>query len=346
MEGSIVAISIKDIARALDVSPSTVSRAWNNKPGVSAATRQQILRASEELGYSPNELARGLKLRQSSSLGLIVPNIQNQVYAEIASSLESACTGEGYLVILCNSGRDPLREDTLVQMLRAKRVDGVVLIPGQEPLRLVYPLRHAHIPAVVLEHNLPGEHCIIVDDLAGGRLGAQHLLDLGHCRIAMISRTRHSGTSALRVTGYRQVLAEAGIAFDPELLVECESGHEPTYLAMKRLLALDRPPTAVFTHNDVQALGAMHAIQSTGLSIPDDVSVVGFDDISSSAHLFPPLTTVRYPKQEVGRLAAETILKLAAGNNPPEPQTRILPVDLVVRGSTAPCCSDGAGAKR
>ncbi len=331
-----MAVSIKDIARALDVSPSTVSRARNNKPGVSAETRKRILRAIEELGYSPNELARGLKLQQSSTVGLVIPNIHNQVYAEIASSLENVCTSEGYLVILCNSGRDPRREDTLVHMLRAKRVDGIVMIPGQDPLRLVEPLRRAHIPTVILEHDVPGEYCVIVDDLAGGRLGTQYLLDLGHRRIAMISRTRHSGTSALRVTGYRQVLEEAGIPFDAELLVECESGHEAAYQAMKRLLALDNPPTAVFTHNDVQALGVLHAVQSAGLSVPGDVSVIGFDDISSSAYFYPPLTTVRYPKQEVGRLAAETVLALVRGNDLPGPWTRILPVELVIRGSTAP----------
>ncbi|MGQ9600735.1 MAG: LacI family DNA-binding transcriptional regulator [Anaerolineae bacterium] len=339
-------VSIKDIARAIGVSPSTVSRAWNNKPGVSVETRKQILRAIEELGYSPNELARGLKLQQSSTVGLVIPNIHNQVYAEIASSLENACTTEGYLVILCNSGRDPRREDTLLYMLRAKRVDGVVIIPGQEPLRLVEPLRRTRIPVVILEHVVPGEYCIIVDDLAGGRLGTQHLLDLGHRRIAMISRTRHSGTSALRVTGYRQVLEEAGISFDDELLVECESGHEAAYLAMRRLLTLDDPPTAVFTHNDVQALGALHAIQSAGLSVPGDISVVGFDDISSSAYFYPPLTTVRYPKQEVGKLAAETVLALVRGNDLPGPWTRILPVELVIRGSTAPCRFSPLSVKR
>ncbi len=329
-------VSIKDIARALNVSPSTVSRARNYRRGVSDATRERVLRVIEESGYSPNELARGLRLQQSSTFGLIIPNIHNQIYAEVASSLESICGSQGYAVVLCNSRRDARREEMLVQMLRAKRVDGVVMIPGQEPQRLIRILKEARIPVVVLEHAVPGESCLIVDDLRGGLIGTQHLLDLGHRRIGIISRTRHSGTSALRVTGYRQALEAAGVGFDPALLIECEAGHEPAGQAMQRLLALEHPPTAVFTHNDVQALGAMHAIHSAGLTIPGDVSVVGFDDISTSTHLFPPLTTVRYPKEEIGRLAAETILKLAKGEDGLEPQIVTLPVSLVVRGSTAP----------
>lgn len=329
-------VTIKDIAQELGVTSMTVSRALNDQPGVSSETRARIIKTIEKLGYYPNELARSLRLKQSSTIGLIIPNLDNQVYAEIARSLENVCTDEGYLVLLCNSGRDPEREQNFVQMLRAKQVDGVVMIPGQEPLKLIQPLQDARIPAVILEHDIPEHCCIVVDDLEGGRIGTQHLLSLGHRRIGMISRTRHSGTSALRVTGFQQVLEEAGITFNSNLVVECGAGHEAAYQAMQQLLALDNPPTAVFTHNDIQALGAMHAIRSAGLSIPDDISVLGYDDIASSAHLAPPLTTVRFPKTEMGQQAAQTILELVKQQEHKPCGTITLTIELVVRGSTAP----------
>jgi DNA-binding LacI/PurR family transcriptional regulator len=330
------AITRKDVAERAGVSTSVVSYVINNGPRpVSPETRARVEKAIEELGYYPNELARSLRLKQSSTIGLIIPNLSNQVYAEIAINMESVCRAEGYLVLLCNSGRDVEQERKFVQMLRSKQVDGVVMTPSQDPLELIQPLQNAHIPTVVLEHKLPEQHCIVVDDLKGGRIGTQHLLDLGHRRIAMIDRTRHSQTSALRATGYRQVLEEAGIAFDPDLIVKSEAGHDAACQAMRQLLALEDPPTAVFTHNDVQALGAMHAIQSAGLCIPDDISVVGYDDTVGSAFLSPPLTTVRFPKKEMGQQAAQMVVQLARRQEMLPAHTAVLPVELVVRGSTA-----------
>jgi DNA-binding LacI/PurR family transcriptional regulator len=201
-------------------------------------------------------------------------------------------------------------------MLRAKHVDGVVMIPSQDPLGLIQPLQQARIPTVILEHDLSGQHCVAVDDAQGGWLGAQHLLVLGHRRVGLIRRTPSTATSSQRFTGYRQALQEAG--------------------AMRQLLALAEPPTAVFTHNDVLALGAMHAIRSAGLDIPGDMSVVGYDDIASAAYLGPPLTTVMFPKEEMGRRAAEMILRLARHRGELSPRTLTLPVKLVVRSSSGP----------
>jgi DNA-binding LacI/PurR family transcriptional regulator len=330
------AITRKDVAERAGVSTSVVSYVINNGPRpVSPETRARVEKAIEELGYYPNELARSLRLKQSSTIGLIIPNLNNHVYAEIAINMESICRAEGYLVLLCNSGRDVEQEQKFVQMLRSKQVDGVVMIPSQDPLELIQPLQNAHIPTVILEHDLPAQHCIVVDDLNGGRIGTRHLIELGHRRIAMIDRTHHSQTSALRAIGYRQTLAEARIAFDPNLIVKSEAGYEAACQAMRQLLTLENPPTAVFTHNDVQGLGALHAIQSAGLSVPDDISVIGYDDTASSAFLSPPLTTVRFPKKEMGQQAAKMIMQLAKSQETLPAQIIVLPVELVVRGSTA-----------
>lgn len=329
-------VTRQDVARRAGVSVAVVSYVINNGPRpVALTTRAKVESAIAELGYYPNELARSLRLRQSSTVGLLIPNVTNPVYAEIARSMESICMQEEYLVLLCNSGRDPVQEKRCVQLLRAKQVDGVVMIPNQEPLELIWPLQQAGIPTVVLEHDLPEVHCIALDDLQGGRIGTEHLLSLGHRRIAFIKRPSSSATSAQRVTGYRQALEEAGLAFDPALVIESEAGQMGGYQAMQLLLALAEPPTAVFTHNDVLALGAMHAIRQAGLAIPGDMSVIGYDDIASSAYLAPPLTTVKFPKEAMGCRAAEIILQLARAKQNLPPRALRLSPELIVRDSTA-----------
>jgi LacI family transcriptional regulator len=330
-------ITRKDVAERAGVSVAVVSYVINNGPRpVSASTRAKVERAIEELGYYPNELARSLRLQQTSTIGLIIPNLTNPVYAEIATCMEGVCTREGYLVLLGNSGREPEREKKLVQMLRAKQVDGVVMIPDQDPMELIELLQQARIPSVILEHALLGQHCITLDDLEGGRLGTRHLLGLGHQRISFIRRTPSSATSSQRFTGYRQALEAAGLCFDPELVVESGPGQEAGYCAMQHLLRLPDRPTAVFTHNDVLAIGAIHAIRSAGLSVPGDISVVGYDDTVVSAYLGPPLTTVKFPKQEMGERAAHMILQLAQQRDELPAQTLTLPVELMVRASTGP----------
>ncbi len=330
-------ITYKDVAEHAGVSVATVSYVLNNGPRpVSAEARLRVESAIAELGYYPNEVARSLRLQQSSTIGLIIPNATNPVYAEIAQEVEHICSAAGFLVLLCNSGNQPAREEKFVTMLRAKGVDGVVIMPHHDPLALIAPLQQAYIPTVVLEHDLPGTHCIASADLEGGHLGTAHLIELGHRRIGLIKRPPTSTLSTERFTGYCQALAHAGIAFDPDLVVESLTGHAAGAAAMSRLLALSDPPTAVFTHNDVMAIGAIHAIHCAGLSVPEDISVVGYDDIASAAYTFPPLTTVRHPKAELGTLAANTILTMIRRDSELTPQTTILAVELVLRASTAP----------
>ena len=330
-------VTRKDVAERAGVSVTVVSYVVNNGPRpVSPATRARVEKAIEELGYYPNELARSLRRQRSLTIGLLIPNLTNPVYAEIARNMEDVCTEAGYLVLLCDSARDSAQEKRFVRMLRAKQVDGVVMIPSQNPLELIAILQAARIPSVVLEHDLPETHFIAIDDLEGGRLGTQHLLSLGHRRIGLIRRYPSSALSTERFTGYRQAIESAGFAFDPSLVVQCEAGQAAGYQAMQQLLALPEPPTAVFTHNDVLALGAMHAIWEAGLSIPDDISIVGYDDIVSSGYLTPPLTTVMFPKAEMGRQAAHTILQLVQDGDDLPPRKVVLPVELVVRASTGP----------
>lgn len=330
-------VTRKEVAERAGVSVAVVSYVVNNGPRpVSPETQARVKKAIKELGYYPNELARSLSRKQTATIGLIIPSLINPVYAEIANSLESVCAAEGYMVMLCGTGRDPDKEKRLAQTLRAKQVDGVVVIPSQAPQVVVTPLQQAHIPMVVLEHDLPNTHCIAIDDLQGGRLATQHLLSLGHCRIGMIKREPTSALSSLRFVGYREMLEKAGIPFDPDLVIESKAGQVAGYNAMQKLLALPNPPTAVFTHNDVLAVGAMRAIHDAGLTVPYDISVVGYDDTISSSYLNPPLTTVKFPVAEMGRRAGQIILELVQKEGSLPAQTVMLPVKLIVRASTAP----------
>ncbi len=330
-------VTRKEVARQAGVSTATISYVINNGPRpVAAETRERILRAIEQLGYYPNELARSLRRQQTTTIGLVIPDLLNPVYASLARSLEKICFEHGYVIIVCSTNRDMDKERRFAELLRAKQVDGVVFLPDSASLEAIDILCEAHVPVVVLEHDVPGQHCITLNDLRGGMIGTEHLLDLGHRRIGFIQQEPNYTTSRRRLEGASLALRQAGLEPDPALIVACESDHAAGAAAMDRLLALVEPPSAVFAHNDVIALGAMHAIQKAGLSVPGDISVMGYDDIASAAFFAPPLTTISYPKDAMARSAAQRLLMMIDPHcEPPAPTTELLPVELVIRQSTA-----------
>lgn len=332
-------ITRKDVAERAGVSVAVVSYVVNDGPRpVTPGTRAKVEKAIEELGYYPNELARGLRLQQSSTIGLITPDFTNPVWGEIAEGIQEVCLPNGYLMLFVYSGDSPDREDQILLMFRAKHVDGVIMQPvTSDPQGAIEPLRQARIPVVLLQHDCCGVHCVVLADVQGGQLATQHLLDLGHRRVGLITgRLPGAARAEERLAGYRQTLEAAGIELDPALVVESDITHSAGYQAMQQLLALNRVPTAVFCHNDLLAVGAMHAIRTAGLSIPGDVSVVGYDDTAGSAHLAPPLTTIRFSRKETGRQAATILFRAIERPEDSEPTTVKVPVKLVVRDSTGP----------
>jgi LacI family transcriptional regulator len=216
----------------------------------------------------------------------------------------------------------------------------VVIIPSESPEEILEPLQQAHIPIVVLEHDLPNIHCVAINDVQGGQLATEHLLSLGHRRIGMIRRKPSSAMSKLRYEAFRNSLQAAGVPFEPELVVECDAGQASGFAAMQHLLALAEPPTAVFTHNDVLAIGAISATYHAGLTVPNDISIVGYDNTIQATYSNPPLTTVKIPIADMGRVAGKTILDLARNSNSFPPQITTLPVELIVRASTAQLSAD------
>ncbi|MCA9839343.1 MAG: LacI family DNA-binding transcriptional regulator [Trueperaceae bacterium] len=327
-------VTRQEVADRAKVSVAVVSYVINNGPRpVAPQTRARVEQAIAELGYYPNESARNLSRQNSHTIGLVIPSISNVVYAEIAEGLDSVCGENGYQLLILDSHASTKRERKLVNLLRSKQVDGVVMQPIQEPTQLIKPLKAAGIPTVLIDQQIPDVHCIMFNDFEGGQLATEHLLSLGHKRIAIIREKDRQSLSQRRYEGYLESLRTAGIIARETLVEKAESSHQGGFEAMQRLLALEHLPTAVFTHNDVIALGAMHAIFQAGLTIPNDISIVGYDDITSAAFYNPPLTTIRLAKHKIGQEAGKIIfdsLKTKATTF----RTLAIDVDLVVRSST------------
>ncbi len=332
----------KDVALRAGVSTATISYVINDGPRpVAPQTRERILRAIEELGYYPNELARSLRINHTSTIGLVIPDLTNPFYADLARALENITFSRGYVIIVCNASREADKELRFAELLRAKQVDGVVFLPDSDSMDAIFTLIRAHIPVVVLERqDIPGLHCVAIDDFQGGVIATEHLLNLGHRRIAFLHQHTSHTTSQRRLEGYVTALRTANIAPDPALIVDCEATLASGAAVMGRLLIGFPDVTAVFAHNDVIALGAMHAIHQAGLSIPDDISVIGYDNIDAAAFYYPPLTTICYPSEEVANAAAQQLFVMLEGEtNHLGSHTNtieLVPVNLVLRQSTGP----------
>jgi LacI family transcriptional regulator len=252
----------------------------------------------------------------------------------MARIIENVGYANGYTVILCNSNLDAGREASYVNLLRTRRVEGAVIIPTTA--ESVAELLAADIWTIVLEYEIEGAYCLVADDLAGGRMVTRYLLDLGHCRIACITQAGDKTSSQKRVEGYLDALIQANVPIDRSLMIETEAetaaGEEATF----RLLAQADPPTAIFAHNDAQAIGVLSALHKRGLDVPGDVSVVGYDDIEQAAYINPPLTTVAHPKQRMGERAAYLLIDLMQGRSVPPPHIAVLDVSLIERESSGP----------
>jgi len=339
--------TMKDVATLAGVSVTTVSHVLNDSRVVRPEVRERVLTAMDELEYKRNALARSLRQKHSHTIGLILPDATNPFFAEIARSISDESALRGYSMIICNTDGDPKKEDDYFHVLAEKRVDGIVLIEASSPRGDASSLGKFGIPAVMMDRYsvLRGVDTIRIDNSGGGRCATEHLLSLGHARIACIAGPSEITPSAERVSGYRSALSESGIPFREEYVLRGdfhpESGHETA----TRLLRLPDRPTAIFACNDLMAFGAIRAACEMGLSVPNDISVVGFDDIRLAAFFNPPLTTVAQPHRDMGRIA---VALLAERICEPELPVRspLLPTELVRRSSTAAISSGRDRKKR
>jgi DNA-binding LacI/PurR family transcriptional regulator len=307
--------SIKDIARLAHVSHSTVSRALQNSPLVNARTAEKIRQIALASGYRASAVARGLVTRRTRTIGLVVTTVADPFTSEVVSGVEQAANDHGYSVFLADSNADPEREKKVVQSFAEQRVDGIVVTSSRVGALYIPLLSEMRVPIVLVNNQYPGAfvHSVMIENVAGSRAAANHLVQLGHTRIAYIGDQFGYESDTERLAGYREALEGAGIPLFPELIVHGDGKPEAAVRAMEELLALAEPPTAVFCYNDRSALGAMRAIRLHGLRVPEDISVVGFDDLFLASYTDPPLTTVRQPMRLMGQLAMESLFKLMSG---------------------------------
>jgi len=330
-------VTRNDVARLAGVSPALVSYVLNNGPRpVSEKTRLRVLKAIRDLDYQPSAVARNLRLQRTSTLGLILPDTQNPYFSEVTRGIEWIAFENDYTVILCHSGYSMERELQYVNALRAQRVAGVIWIPATASLEPYNRLVKFGVPTVLLDRFIPGQKvtAVVADNLRGGYLATQYLIQLGHQRIGAISRPVDLSHSQGRIQGYLAALREAGLPIDERLIVPGGYWLENGRKAFEQLMTLEDPPTALFAYNDIMAIGALRAAHQHGLKIPDDFSIIGFDNIPEADFTSPALTTISQPKFDMGRTGTELLLRLISGENPSVESLPPLDVDLIVREST------------
>lgn len=330
---------MKDVAERARVSVSTVSHVLNGTRKVSEGTRGDVLAAVEELSYRPNLLAKGLKTRRTYTIGLLISDIQNAFFTSVVRGVEDVALSRGYHLFLCNTDEDPGREEEYITELAKKRVDGLMVAPSARREDRDGRLRGGDVPFVFVDRDVEGIEAdvVSVDNRAGMRLIAEHLVGLGHRRIAMISGPLDKASGYERHLGLRDSLADLEVELEDALVrfgdFRTAGGRE----GAGELLGLPSPPTALVTANNQMTLGALLTIDEMGLRVPDDVSVVGFDDPEWASLTGPPLTTLAQPTYEMGVRAARMLLdRIEAGSGGGESRKVLLEPWLVVRKSTAP----------
>jgi len=334
------AITIRDIARIAGVSPGTVSRAINNSPLVNPETRQKVMQVVRALNYVPNRMAQRLATGKTLSLAVIVPFFTSPSVIERLKGVVSTLARSRYDLIIHNIEDPEQRADCFRTIPRQDRVDGVLVIsisPTDEEVPL---LAEASVPVVLIDAHHPALttlHQITVDDVAGGKAVTEYLIGLGHTRIGFIGDPADNPfnftSSRDRARGYRQALAAAGIPYRPEYYAEGPHGRRAARESARRMLTLPERPTAIFAASDVQAVGVLEAARELGLRVPQDLSIVGYDDVEIAEIL--GLTTMRQMLFESGQRGVELLLKTLE-NPETEPVYEVLPTELVVRDTTGP----------
>lgn len=323
-------ISIKDIARQAGVSHSTVSRALTDSPLVNSDTKARIRRIAAEMGYTPSAIARAMSTRRTRTVGLVVTTIADPFVANVVRGIEETALDHGYSVILCNSTGDPEREIAAVRALREKWVDAVIVTSSWVG-SFYSQLSEIHVPVVLVNNQQAGEYSFSVrsDDLYGGQLAGHYLLGLGHRSSAYITGPKHATSSELRLEGLRR----AGASVPAEWLVHGDGLPEGGVRAVEQLVSSAPLPSVIFCYNDQTAMGVLYALKAHGLRVPQDISVLGYDDIAAAPYLNPPLTTVAQAKHRLGQLAMHMVLDLL-DNKETVRDVLIEPV-LIVRSSCA-----------
>jgi DNA-binding LacI/PurR family transcriptional regulator len=333
--------SLLDVAQHAGVSPATVSRVLNNTAHVRENVRERVMASVQALGYQASASSSSTTSARQNAIALIIPDILNPYFTEIVRGVQDEASGDKLMPLLLDTAEDPQRELEFLRMLASQPVCGIIVCGSRIPHQdLVAIQSQLHTPLVIINRTLrlPNVACIMVDLKSATYRATHHLLDLHHTRIAYLSGPGKSETSLARRTGIEAALMEAGLALRPEWCPISFPDVDGGFQAMSALLTLpqDNRPTAVIAYNDLMALGILHTIRSHRLRVPEDISVIGVDNISMAAHANPPLTTLSQPKHRMGRMAMQTLRRMIEGHPPPEEGYTLMECPLIVRESTAP----------
>lgn len=335
-ENSSKSITIFDVAREAGVSYSTVSRVVNNFPRVNPQTRARVQAAMEKLGYVANLQARSLAGGRSGMLGLLVYDLENSYMTELVRGVDAEVSALDYDLMLATTHQRRQKESAYVARLTRGLVDGLLIVLPRSLDAYLKDLQTLHVPYVLIDYaaSIPQHHAVTAANLQGMQAGVEHLISLGHRRIGFITGRLETDSAQMRLSGYQNALHQHGIPLDPALIEEGDFLEGSGYSSTRHLLELELPPTAIVASSDTSAFGVLRAINERGLRVPDDISVMGFDDLPEASYMYPPLTTIRQPIREMGRVATRLLVE-AIMTPSMMPRQVILPTDLIVRHSTA-----------
>ena len=331
--------TMKDVARLAGVSISTVSHVINKTRYVEPETREKVYEAIKTLGYRPNILASSLRKRVTNTIGLIISNITNLFYPEVVRGVEDLLAKYNYNLILCNSDENVEKEKNYIEVLFSRRVDGLIITPSKssETRENLDLFREKNIPVVLVDRKIEGleEDVVLADNIEGTYEAISYLISLGHKRIGIITGPLDTTTGCERLEGYLKALEDKGIKKDDNLIYEGDFKEEGGYKGVEALLNISNPPTAIFTSNNLMALGALKKITELGLKIPQDLSLVSFDDMDWFPYFSPPLTAVYQPAYELGETAVKLLFERLKRGRKKRKEVR-LPTKLIIRESCAP----------
>jgi DNA-binding LacI/PurR family transcriptional regulator len=327
-------VTIYDVAKKAGVSTATVSKIINNKGSISEKTRLKVLEVMDQLQYKPNMIASALKGKSTHTIGLLIPDLSNPIFAEYAKYIEERAQELGFSVIICNTDTNPDRERKYITLLKQKQVDGIIIVARFKNIKLLKELIKEKFPLATIAQDLPTLpiDSVTVDDYLGGYQVTDYLLSLGHRKIAIIAERDRS--SQERIKGYRQALVDTGLKIDEDLIVVCDQAtRECARINTLGLLDKEKRLSAIFGCNDLLAVGVMQAARERGLTIPKDLSVIGFDNTHLSEIVSPSLTTVQQPLRDIGYHVVDLLTQKIEGNSRAIQRIVLLP-ELVIRQST------------
>ena len=330
-------ITMKDVAQRAEVSIKTVSRVVNGEGEISEETIRRVQEVIDELGYRPNRMARGLVTQRTNSIGLVVPNINNPFYPEVAEAIMTTARARQHHMLLCSHENNYQEQQTILESLVAQGVDGIIIFPALHGVEPLLRFSESFSPLVVVNHEVehPGVCVVRADIVQGAAHAVDYLVSKGHRQIGMINAARSPANRRWRERGFKQALAAHELKLNEGLMVAGDSTGSDIdggYAAARELLTLHPEVTAIFCYNDLMAIGAVRASQDMSLRVPDDCAIIGFDDITMASMIRPALTTIRINKYELGAEAARQLLSMLE-NDAQEAEHVVLNVDLVVRES-------------